>query len=132
VAKLYLPTLHWDMDLPSDDAIVVRGGHMRSADLHTNATSVNRLTNLVGSPVWGICVGVADGMSAQEIAVAMPYRGDWFRQARMGDLVSVGFNFVLIDEPPHAVLLLKEEPTGDDWSGWDDVRVWFDPAELKT
>ncbi len=74
---------------------------------------------------WGICVGAADSATALHIATEMPYRGDKMRVASLGVLRAAGFDLVMVDEPPHAVLLLNAEPTGKTWDGWDRLRSLF-------
>jgi hypothetical protein len=120
------PKLHWDWLPLSDDALVVRGGTMQSRGLWMNANTVVREARSTGSPdVWGICVGAADSATAFQIALQMPYRGDKMRVASLGGLRAAGFDLVMVDERPHALLLLKEEPTGEHWEGWDRLRRLF-------
>lgn len=103
---------------------------MVPADLWENANSVRLETADTEPPgVWGICVGASDDLSADDIALAMPYRGRWMRRCVLGALREEGFDVVMLDDPPHAVLLLNDEPSGDDWSGWVTLDVLFEPEE---
>ena len=116
--------LRWDLKL-SDDALVVRGGTMDHARLWLNANTV-----LLESGVWGICVGAADDATAYYIARSMPYRGNKMRVSSVGILRGAGFSVVLLQDRPHAVLLLNDEPTGEDWEGWDRLRQLFTEPQV--
>lgn len=118
--------LHWDRQPLSNEALVVRGGAMEDAPLWFNASSVVRET----AGVWGICVGAADGATAYQIARQMPYRGKLMRVAPLGILREAGFDVVMAGDPPHAVLLLKAEPTGEAWEGWGRLRALFTEPQV--
>ncbi len=119
--------LHWDWPPLSDDALVVRGGPMDSEHLYLSAATVERET----AGVWGLCVGAADGSTAYQIARTMPYRGKRMRVTSLGPLRAAGFDVVMVDEPPHAVLLLNGAPEDAAWEGWDRLRRLFtEPMDI--
>ena len=122
---------HWDWPLLADDAVVVRGGTMLPSDLFDNATAVRLETVRAELPdgTWGICGGAATDVSAAEIIHSIGYPGKWMRQARLGALRMLGFEIVMVDEPPKAVILLGEAATGDDWEGWERLVSSFGPPE---
>lgn len=105
--------------------------------LYRNAESVRRETGSEGAPdgIWGICVAAAEGAAPEEVAHQMLYRGEWMRRSVLGHIRDKGFEVVMVDDPPHAVILLeavillKDEPTSDDWEGWDLLRLVFLPSE---
>jgi hypothetical protein len=43
----------------------------------------------------------------------------------LGDLRQEGFGVIMIDQPPHCVILLNSEDLGADWEGWDRLRSLF-------
>jgi hypothetical protein len=129
----------WDEPPFSDTAWVVRGGQENTdKTLWLNANSVYRVTATVNATgVWGVCGGCHDDASPQEIALRMPYGGDWMAAARLGDLRKSGFDVVkLWDADPtctHALVLLYGEPPADNqsegWQRWDELRAPFGPPE---
>jgi hypothetical protein len=134
--------LLWGRPPFADDAIVVRGG-LLDDDQHlwSHANVVVRETADVdpsGRGYWGVCIGCADGGTPNEIALRMPYGGDWMRVARLGDLRTQGFDVVPLWEAEadstHSLLLLNEEPPTDAWDGWDGwnrLRTPFgDPVRI--
>jgi len=59
----------------------------------------------------------------------IPYRGQWMRRSILGHIRAKGFEVVMVDDPPHAIVLLKDEPTGDGWDGWELLRSGFLTSE---
>ena len=113
--------VHWDWPRLSDSAVVVRGGQMFVDDMAYNAAHV-----LLESGLSAICGGSAGrGVSARQIALRMPYKGDWYCVARLGSLRAEGFDIVMIDTPPHCLILLNSEDTSIDWDGWERLRSAF-------
>ena len=113
--------IHWDWEPLPDDAVVVRGGPMTNENLAYNAASV-----FLDSGLRGICVGAGPvPAAAEDVAAGMPYRGQWISESTLGKLRRLGFDLVMVDEPTHAVLLLKSEALDADWEGWDRLREVF-------
>lgn len=124
----YGHVVHADREPLPDDAVVVRGGKLSSDVLANNAESV-----YLESGLRGICAGAAEmPSSAGAVAAAMPYRGMWFCEAKLGDLRAEGFDVVMVDDPPHCVILLDSETLGAEWDGWDRLRrVFTDPRRIR-
>ena len=75
-----------------------------------------------------ICVGVGAG-SLEDVARGMPYRGDWVRHSTVGELRRHGYEVHRLRDdahPAHAVLLLKNQPSGADWEGWEILATLFE------
>jgi hypothetical protein len=90
-------------------------------DMAYNADQVLREAGLSG-----ICGGAGDrGIGADEIAAGMPYRGSWYCESTVGELRAEGFDVVMIDDPPHCLILLNSEDTSIEWSGWDRLQALF-------
>jgi hypothetical protein len=116
---------------------------MTDENLWLNANGVFRQTGIAdptGRGVWGVCVGVADGLTAAACILRTPYSGDLIQAAQLGDLRALGFDFVHTWEPradsTHGVLLLNEAPPPDQgwrgWELWDRLRVPFGPEQRIT
>lgn len=104
---------------------------MEDNALWMNANTVVREIADAGySDVWGVCVGAADSATAYQIIRRMPYRGDKMRVAQLGVLREAGFGLVMVDDPPHAVLLLNQVPTGPKWAGWERLRHLFTEPQV--
>ena len=120
--------IRWDEELP-DECLVLRGSRMAAPTLWTNFEQVKAETvsSLCPSGINAICVGVGVG-SLSEIAEAMPYRGKWLRRSVLWRLREDGYFVYRLDDDAHtshAVLILKDEPTGADWDGWDTLSALF-------
>jgi hypothetical protein len=125
--------IHDDWEPLSDDAIVVRGGRMANEDLAQNAVSVFLESR---RRLKGICGGAAEPPATMaEIKGQLPYKGDWACEARLGDLRGAGIDVVMVDTPPHCVILLDLSELGDQWFhsprtikawwAWDFLRPLF-------
>lgn len=121
------PVLHWDWPPLSDDAWVIRGGINYDGQYLYERALIVRKSSAQGSypGTWGLCVGAAEDLSPEFIALDWPYRGPWYTEARMAVVRQHGFDVVMCDEPPHAVLTLEDEPDGPNWEGWDRLRAVF-------
>lgn len=124
--------IRWDEDLP-DEYVVLRGSQMAGPTLWANYEQVKIETASKDHPdgLNAICVGVGPG-PADRIAAGMPYRGKWIRRSVLGRLRASGYEVYRIDHddyPAHALLLLKDEPTGAEWVGWEALAHEFGPPE---
>lgn len=114
-----------------NDAIAVRGGDLAGRNwlevLIGNAASVFLETGgEEGGGLRGVCGGAAPlPTTGETVAIDMPYRGDWYGETTVGALRGEGFDVVMVDEPPHCVLLLNSDDLGRDWEGWERFRSVF-------
>jgi hypothetical protein len=70
---------------------------------------------------WAISVASAPGWSAEEIALAAPFRNRDMRVSTVGEVRLLGHDVVVSDEPPHADLVLACEPTEETWEALREV-----------
>ena len=104
-----------------DDAVVVRGGLMLSADLAISAQSHH---DAEGS--HALSVFSRAGMTADELSRAVPLPHSMIRESTVGRLRAAGYDVVTSPGPlGHADLVLPNPPTDDDWRLLDES---FDPA----
>lgn len=114
--------VHSDWDPLPDDAVVVRGGPLHdNQHLAEHAASVYRESNL-----RGICGGAAPlPTTADDVAFGMPYRGSLISESTAGALRAVGFDVVMVDDPPHCVILVDSDQPDAEWEGWERIREVF-------
>jgi hypothetical protein len=100
-----------------DDAIVVRGGVMLTTDLATNLQVYNQMY----PGQWGISVACEPNSAADDLAQRAPFRNRLMRVSTVGAIRGLGHDVVATGTPPHATLMLAQEPTEEDWEALRSV-----------
>jgi hypothetical protein len=104
-----------------DDAMVIRGGQMLSADLVRNAEAHHEEFPDDG---FAISVFVGIGISAMDLAASIPLPQKTIRLTTAGKLRDAGFRLAYDDETTlHANLYLPEQP---DEETFERLRSLFD------
>jgi hypothetical protein len=97
-----------------DDTVVVRYGEMKDYDLTKSVFAEHDDPN---SQKWGVSVLCLPNRTALQLVDMRRLKHPSFRVSTVGAIRALGLDVWLDDgDPPHALILYGQQPTGEDWA----------------
>jgi hypothetical protein len=112
-------------DVLPPDAFVIRGGRaVRTGRARLNALSVYEKTG-----IWGLCGASRPFLTADALAQAWTYTGEWYSTSTVQAIRNLGSGFDVIPDSGdvHAIIVLPREPYRDHAVDpmWADLQKAF-------